>query len=67
MLETFTIEELAQAYNISADKLIEILEKDYGIKASKNELLEVVMANNGYARGDFKYILEEAILKAKEG
>lgn len=66
MLETFTIEELAQTYNISADRLIEILEKDYGIKTSKDEFLEVVMANNGYARGDFKYILEEAILKAKE-
>jgi len=65
MLKSFTLEQLAEAYNVDVQKLVEILKTDYGIEAKPNELLETIEINNGFNRRQFKEVLSEAIQKAK--
>ncbi|ASJ12536.1 DUF4405 domain-containing protein [Thermococcus thioreducens] len=63
MLKTYTLQQLADIYGVSADELAEVLKEDYGIEAKTDELLEVIEANNGLDREVFKEELASAIEK----
>ncbi|WP_240912150.1 MULTISPECIES: hypothetical protein [unclassified Thermococcus] len=67
VIKEMTVQQIADAYHVPVDKLISILETDYGIKAEPNELLSDVAEKNGLANSEFKDILAEAIQKAKGG
>ncbi|KPU63078.1 hypothetical protein EP1X_04625 [Thermococcus sp. EP1] len=65
MLKSYTLEQIAQLYDVPVDELIRVLKEDYGIEAQANELLETIEIKNELDREVFKEILAEAIVKAK--
>ncbi len=65
MMKYYTVQQLADTYNVSAESLVEILKKDYGIDATPEETLAEIEYKYDLDREEFKAMLEEAILKLK--
>jgi len=65
MMKYYTVQQLADTYNVSAESLVEILKKDYGIDATPEETLAEIEYKYDLDREEFKAMLEEAILKLR--
>ncbi len=65
MLKSYTLDQLAKAYDVPVDKLVAVLKSDYGIEAQPDELLEAIEVKNGLDREVFKEYLAEAIEKIR--
>ncbi|NJE47254.1 DUF4405 domain-containing protein [Thermococcus sp. GR7] len=63
MLKSYTLQQLADLYGVSADDLVKVLKEDYGIEAEPDELLEAIEIKNGLDREVFKEELAAAIEK----
>ncbi|NJE61344.1 DUF4405 domain-containing protein [Thermococcus sp. 21S7] len=69
MMKTYTLQQVAEIYGVSAEDLVRVLKEDYGINAEPGDLLEAIEASNGLDREVFKEELAAAIerlLGAKE-
>lgn len=66
MMKYYTVQQLADTYNVSAESLVEVLKKDYGIDATPEETLAEIEYKYDLDREEFKAMLEEAILKLRE-
>jgi len=67
VIKSYTVQQLADAYNVSVDSLIKILKEEYGIDATPNETLAEIEYKYDLEREDFKAMLEAAITKLKNG
>jgi len=64
MIKDYTVEQLADEFNVSADALIEKL-KENGIDAAPNEKLVEIEYEHDLDREEFKAMLEDAVAETR--